>query len=214
MSFAPVRTLLAAAALLGASFSSHATLIVNGDFEENFVSNNNWASFSSSAVAGWQGSNIEIWNALGGVIAVSGKNYIELNAHGANVGAWSIFQSFATEVGREYNLSFSYRARNNSNEQFSVSVPGLGWTLTDHTTAGWTTFFNSFIATDSTSVLRFTSLNSGTMGNLIDNVIVAAAPGREVAVDVPEPATLAAFGAGLLALVGGRRLRRNKTKAS
>jgi hypothetical protein len=214
MSLKPVRIFLAAAALLGGSFSSHATLITNGDFELNPIRAGSWAWLNSSAVAGWQGSNIEIWNALNGVMAVSGKNFIELNAHGTNVGAWSIFQTFATEVGREYNLSFYYRARRSTNEQFSVSVPGLGWTLTEHTTAGWTTFFNSFIATDSTSILRFTSLNNGTMGNLIDNVVVAAAPERQLAVDVPEPATLAAFGAGLLALVGGRRLRRNKTKAS
>ncbi|WP_019677383.1 DUF642 domain-containing protein [Arsukibacterium perlucidum] len=210
MSFVSIRTLLGAVALLGASFSSHATLIVNGDFEENFVASNKWVVFNSTAVAGWQGSNIEIWNALGGVIAASGKNFIELNAHGSNSGAWSIFQTFATEIGREYNLSFSYRARNNNNEKFSVSVPASDWTLTDHTTAGWTTFVNSFIATDSTSILRFTSLNAGTMGNLIDNVVVTAAPGRNVATAVPEPATLAAFGAGLLALVGGRRLRRSK----
>jgi hypothetical protein len=214
MSLVSVRTLLGAITLLAASFSSHATLIVNGDFEENFVAKGKWAAFASSAVSGWQGSNIEIWNALNGVIAVSGNQYIELNANGANVGPWSIFQSFATEIGREYNLSFSYRARSYSNEQFAVTAPGLEWTLNDHTTAGWTSFFNSFIATDSTSVLRFTSLNSGTMGNLIDNVVVTAAPSRDLAVDVPEPASLAAFGAGLLALVGGRRLRRNKAKAS
>ncbi|SNY58958.1 PEP-CTERM protein-sorting domain-containing protein [Arsukibacterium tuosuense] len=205
MSLVSVRTLLGAAAILAASFSSHATLIVNGDFEENFVASNKWSVFNSADVAGWQGSNVEIWNALNGVVAASGNNFIELNSHGSNAGAWSIFQTFATEVGRQYELSFYYRARNNNNEAFEVSFAGLSQQLTDHTKAGWTLFTSIFTATDSSSTLSFTSLNSGTQGNLIDNVNVTA---------VPEPATLAAFGAGLLALVGGRRLRRNKAKAS
>tara|TARA_R110002126_G_scaffold98045_6_gene228070 strand:+ start:2159 stop:2794 length:636 start_codon:yes stop_codon:yes gene_type:complete len=210
MSLVSVRTLLAAAALLGASFSSQATLIVNGDFEDNVVANNNWSYFASSAVAGWQGSNIEIWNALNGVIAASGKNFIELNAHGSNVGAWSIFQTFATEIGREYELSFYYRARNNNSEAFEVSVAGLTQALTDHTKAGWTMFTSIFTATATSSKLTFTSLNSGTQGNLIDAISVSALPAPTA---VPEPTTLAAFGAGLLALVGGRRLRRNNAKA-
>jgi hypothetical protein len=211
MSLVSVRTLLAAAALLGASFSSQATLIVNGDFEENFVASNNWATFSSAAVAGWQGSNIEIWNALNGVIAASGKNFIELNAHGSNVGAWSIFQTFATEIGRDYQLSFYYRARNNNNEAFQVSFAGLTQAMTEHTKAGWSFFSSIFTATAETSTLRFTSLNSGTQGNLLDAINVSALPAPTA---VPEPATLAAFTAGLLALVGGRRLRRNKAKNS
>ncbi|MDX1537754.1 DUF642 domain-containing protein [Arsukibacterium sp.] len=205
MSFTPVRTLLAAAALLGASFSSHATLIVNGDFEENFVASNDWAAFSSDAVAGWQGSNIEIWNALNGVLAVSGNNFIELNAHGSNTGAWSIFQTIATEVGRKYELSFYYRARQNSNEVFDVSFARLSHTIDNHTKAGWSFFSSIFTATSDSSVLGFTSRNTGTMGNLIDKVQLTA---------VPEPASLAVFGAGLLALVGGRRLRGNKAKAN
>ena len=216
MSLVSVRTLLGAATLLPASFSSHATLIVNGDFEQNFVTSNNWANFASTAVAGWQGSDIEIWNAFNSVTAPSGNNFIELNSNDKSKinGKWTIFQTFATEVGREYNLSFFYRARSKDTEAFSVSVADVSWNMTDHVVAGWSYFFNSFTATANTSTLSFTATSGGTVGNFIDDVAVTAAPGRDIAVDVPAPATLAAFGFGLLALVGGRRLRRNKTKAS
>ncbi|KKO49008.1 hypothetical protein VT06_08440 [Arsukibacterium sp. MJ3] len=210
MSFSPIRTLLGAVTLIAASFSSQATLITNGDFESNQIDPNSWTFLSSSDVAGWQGSNIEIWNALNGVMAVSGDHFIELNAHGANVGDWSIFQTFATEINRQYELSFFYRARNNNDERFEVSVPGLEWDISGHAKDVWTKFENTFTATSTSSILRFRSLTAGTEGNFIDNVQVTASPGRDVSVAVPEPTTLAAFGAGLLALFG---LRRNKTKA-
>lgn len=208
MSLVSVRTLLGAAALLAASFSSHATLIVNGDFEENFVANKSWKPFSSADVAGWQGSNIEIWNALNGVVAASGKNFIELNAHGANTGAWSIFQTFATEVGRQYELSFFYRARNNNSEAFEAKVADISWKLDDHVVGSWNFFSSVFVATSSSTTLTMNSLTGGTMGNLIDDVQVNALPSQ--AVSVSAPATLGVFGAGLLLLVGGRRLRRSK----
>ncbi|MAD76599.1 MAG: PEP-CTERM sorting domain-containing protein [Rheinheimera sp.] len=215
MSLVSVRTLLGAATLLAASFSSHATLIVNGDFEENFVASNKWKVFASTAVAGWQGSDIEIWNAYNSVTAPSGNNFIELNSNDSSKinGKWTIFQTFATEVGREYNLSFFYRARSKDTEAFSVSVADVSWNMTDHVVAGWSYFFNSFTATGSTSTLNLTSISGTTLGNFIDNITVTAAPGRDIAVDVPAPATLAAFGVGLLALVGGRRLRRTKSDA-
>ncbi|KKO44998.1 hypothetical protein WG68_12725 [Arsukibacterium ikkense] len=207
MSFTAVRNIVGATALLAASFSSQASLIVNGDFEMNPVNPGNWAVFNSNHVAGWQGSNIEIWNAMNGVLAVSGDNFIELNAHGANSGKWYIFQDFATEIGKAYQLSFFYRARNN-NERFDISVAGLSQTLSDHNNLGWTLFSSVFVATDSLSRLGFTSQNASTTGNFIDNVQVSALPSPAVA--VPEPVSLAAFGLGLLALVGGRRLGRNK----
>lgn len=208
MSLVSIRTLLGAVALLGASFSSHATLIVNGDFEENFVASNKWVVFNSADVAGWQGSNIEIWNALGGAIAASGKNFIELNAHGSNSGAWSIFQTFATEIGRQYQLSFYYRARNNNNEAFEAKAADISWKLEDHVVGSWNLFSSIFVATGNSTTLTLSSLTGGTMGNLIDNVQVSALPGP--AVSVSAPATLAVFGAGLLLLAGGRRLRRSK----
>lgn len=197
-----VRLLLGAASLLVASFSSQATLIVNGDFEMNPVNTNSWSWFSSSAVEGWSGSNIEIWNSMQNVHAASGKHFIELNAHGSNQGNWSIFQMFATDIGQRYELSFYYRARRNAQESFEVSVANLSNTLNDHHTRSWNFFSKSFVATETNTTLRFTSHNTGSYGNFIDNVSVVAS--------VPEPGTLAVFSAGLFALFAGRRARRHK----
>lgn len=158
----------------------------------------------SSQVPGWQGSNIEIWNSMNGVQAVSGNHFIELNAHGSNQGAWSIFQSFETLVGQSYELSFYYRARNGSNEQFEVTVADLSQTLNDHTNQGWSFFSSSFVATDTNTTLRFTSHNSGTMGNFIDGVSVVAQQGVAA---VPAPATMGVMALGLVLLGAARRMR-------
>ncbi|MBZ9611641.1 DUF642 domain-containing protein [Rheinheimera maricola] len=206
MSFTPVRRFMCATALMVASFSSHAGLIINGDFESHTLKAGSWSWMSSNLFEGWSGSNIEIWNGLNGVHAVSGNHFIELNAHGSNQGNWSIFQTFATDIGQQYQLSFFYRARNNSNEQFDVSLAGVNWLIDDHTTQGWSFASRSFVATDSNTTLRFTALNSGTMGNFLDAVQVSSLPSVQA---VPEPASIAAFGLGLLALAGVSRKRRN-----
>ena len=209
MSVMSLRSLVGGCTLLLASFSSQAGLIINGDFEAYTVNNNSWTWLDSSLFDGWQGSNIEIWHGLNGVNAASGNNFIELNAHGSNNGAWSIFQTFATDIGQQYQLGFYYRARTNSNEQFSVNIADANWVLSDHNTSGWNWFSNSFTATDISTTLRFTSLNQGTLGNFIDGVQVSAVPSAASS-QIPEPATLAAFGLGLFGLVAARRLRQTK----
>ena len=209
MSFTPVRSLACAAALLMASFSSQATLIINGDFEANAIKPGSWTSLSSNRVDGWQGSNIEIWNALNGVHAVSGNHFIELNANGANQGPWSIFQSFDTDIGQQYQLSFYYRARSNNNEQFELSLGDTSWLFDDHTTQGWAHYNNYFVAKTSSMILRFTSLNAGTMGNLLDDVKVVAAPVQPQSLKVAEASTLSVLALGLVLLA----LRRRGAKA-
>jgi hypothetical protein len=197
---------LGAAALLAASFTSQASLIINGDFEMNTIKTGSWAWLSSTNVTGWDGSNIEIWNAFNGVNAASGNNFIELNAHGANVGAWSIFQAFATDIGQQYELSFYYRARKNDKEALSVSLADVSWWLDDHTTKGWRFFSNKFLATDTTTTLVFSSGNAGSMGNFIDAVqVVGVSP--LVSAQVPAPGGLAAFGLGVLMLAAAGRKR-------
>lgn len=204
MSLALVRTVVGAAVLAIASFSSQASLIVNGDFEANPINPNSWTWKPSSEVPGWQGSNIEIWNSMNGVQAMTGNHFIELNAHGGNTGDWSIFQSFETLVGQSYELSFFYRARNGSNEQFEVTVADLSQTLNDHTNQSWSSFTGSFVATDTSTTLRFTSHNSGTMGNFLDGVSVVALQGTA---SVAAPATLGVLTVGLFALGLIRRRR-------
>ena len=207
LSQAASRVLGAAALMLG-SFNSHAGLIVNGDFEMHAVNAGSWSWMPSSQIDGWQGSNMEIWHGMNGVQAASGQHFIELNAHGANQGPWSIFQSFDTHIGQQYQLSFYYRARSNNNEQFRLQLDDANWLFDDHTTQGWAHYNNFFVAKTSSMTLRFTSLNAGTMGNLLDAIQVNAMPAQQAAA-VPAPAGIGAFTLGLAALMAGR-LRRRK----
>jgi len=173
--------------------SAHANLIVNGGFEDNVIADGNWNWFPSSSVNGWEGSNIEIWHNLFGIASAEGQQHAELNADGGNSGVWSIFQKFATVVGQSYDVSFAYRARESS-DLFNFTVGSINSNFTNSDTTQWKIFSSSFVATSTLTTLTFTSLNAGTLGNLLDDVKVNAR------VNVSESGTLALFAIGLLGL--------------
>ncbi len=169
--------------LLTLSFSTNANLITNGSFEDNNVASGKWRVFDSSAVNGWQGSNIEIWNNLNGVSASHGLNIIELNAHGGGGDLFSIFQEVETIAGRSYELSFDYAARRNANESFLVEIFSgqdsiFSAILDDHNVSQWSEFNTLFVATDANTTIEFTTTSASTLGNLIDNVALkVSSPG-------------------------------------
>lgn len=174
---------------------ANANLIVNGGFEDNNVASGSWAYFSSAAVNGWDGDNIEIWDNYGGVVAAEGTQYAELNAHPFDGSVFSIYQNFATVVGQTYDVSFFYRARVNSNEQFSFSVDTLSALLNDHVVGSWSQYTGSFVATGALSTITFTTYDTGTLGNFLDNVVVTAKA------NVVESSPLAMLLIGLAGLV-------------
>jgi hypothetical protein len=156
------------------AFGAHANLIVNGGFEDNNVAPGNWAYFPSSSVNGWEGDNIEIWNSFGGVVAPEGKQHAELNAHPFDGTVFSIYQSFATVIGRTYDVSFFYSARESNNEQFYFSAGTLAALLNDHVVGSWTKYTGSFVANSNISTITFTSYDNSTVGNFLDDVVVTA----------------------------------------
>ncbi len=188
-----------------AGTSAQATVIANGNFEDNVIGNNSWRWFGADQVNGWDGSNLEIWRGYAGVEAYSGQQFIELNTHGNNSGNWSIFQTFNTVSGARYQLSFAYRARASSNETFSVSVADLNQTLTDHITGEWRLFTGYFTAGNTSSLLRFTSGNSGTVGNFIDDVQITELPAQISSNSVPTGPTGALLAIAAAALFWRRR---------
>ena len=181
------------------SVGANANLIVNGGFEDNNVAAGNWDYFSSAAVNGWDGDNIEIWDHYGGVVAPEGNQHAELNAHPFDGGVFSIFQNFATVSGQTYDVSFFYSARVNNNEQFSFSVDTLSALLTDHVVGSWTQYTGSFVASSNLSTIAFTTYDTGTLGNFLDDVVVTAK------VNVDESSSLVMLLIGFFGLVLARR---------
>ncbi|WP_018983884.1 DUF642 domain-containing protein [Salinimonas chungwhensis] len=181
---------------------ANASLIKNGSFEENTVNAGGWSSFSANQVNGWSGDTIEIWNNLNGFAAFDGSQHIELNSD--NTGFQTIFQNFASEAGQTYSLEFAYAARENLNESFKVEVLDaatnnmlFSQNIEYTSVRQWDTFSTIFAATSDFSQVRFTSLNRGSKGNLIDAVSVA----------VPEPGSIGLIALGLLALSGRRKFK-------
>ncbi|MDO6498514.1 DUF642 domain-containing protein [Photobacterium sanguinicancri] len=165
------------------TLTSHANLITNGSFEDIDVPNNSWRFFTQGTPnLAWQGSNVEIWDSLFGFEASEGDQYAELNAH-PNQGQFSIYQTFDTVTGGIYNLSFDYSARrNNRNEQFEVSAGDFLQVFSNNVRFNWNDFATEFTALDTSTTLTFTSLNRGTLGNLLDNVVVTTSR-----LPIPEP---------------------------
>ncbi len=198
MKFFNTKALLLAALSLFAT-QAKANMIVNGDFENVQIAPELWKWFDISAdnSFGWSGSILEIWSYTNPG-AVSGSQYIELNAHAADTsvvpGIWSLFQTFNTGVGETYYYSFAYRARDNDQESFTFTIGDFTKTLDDHVTTAWNTYSGSFVATATTSTIRFTSNTPGYKGNLIDSVSVISAP-----------ATALLLGAGLFGMMLRRR---------
>jgi hypothetical protein len=180
--------------LLLLSANVDASLIINGSFEDSPVPKGSWRWFASIKVNGWQGSNIEIWNNLNGVKAAHGQQHIELNAHGYNLGPFSIYQDVETTFGQAYDVSFNYRARRNSSEAFQVALYSnpdnvvFSSVINDHIVSQWKRYDFSFSAIGDSMRLQFTSLvpSSATVGNFIDNITVSPQPFLKTS-EVPDP---------------------------
>lgn len=191
-----------------------ANLITNGSFEDTAVGNGKWAWFNSSAVNGWEGSNIEIWNNYSNFSAVEGNQLAELNAHPSNGVAFSIFQTFDTTIGSIYDLSFFYAARSSNKEAFLVNLFAADNTemfsilIDDHEVKKWSVYNSSFKATSDSTTLSFTSVypEFATVGNFLDDIKVIASPrnNNRLVNDVPEPSALLLAGLGLLIIMRKR----------
>jgi len=204
--------ILSATFLIAAiSTGAHANLIQNGGFEDigsstaigGYGSASTWQIYSS--IPEWDATRtMEVWTNDFIIPAYEGNNVIELNAHPSHgQSAFSISQSFVTDIGQEYELSFAGRKRQkNSDEAFSVAVGDLAESIHNQAWGTWTEYSYTFTATSIESTLIFTSLDHqrDTTGNVFDAVSITS---------VPEPGPLALLSAGLIGLVISRKKQSN-----
>ena len=200
---------LAALAAISATASA-ANLLVDGSFESISQANGTWNTYTS--VPGWvvtkangqaTPNGLEIRNNVAGT-AEDGHNFIELDGYENDM----IKQSFATTIGKEYEVSFWFADRagvGNGSLGFVATVKSgsdvsTGFGAIGDNGAAWHLITMDFTAESTTSVfsIKATGKSDG-YGTSFDNFQAAA---------IPEPASLGLFAAGIAVLGMTARRRR------
>jgi hypothetical protein len=221
-----VSTSVAALTLALAAPAYATPVVVNGSFEaDTFGSAGTLGLGCGNTLTGWttqcSPDGIYPWgliypNGYGGGPPPDGKQWVIVGDFGGD-GSWIEQTLGGFIVGQTYNLNFELASENpgGPGSEVTVSFPS-GSSAADQLFNAplrganfwdtWGSFSKSFVATATSVTFRMEGEPNASFDAGIDNVSITSA-----VAGVPEPATLALFGAALAGL--GALRRRRKAKA-
>ncbi len=216
-------------ALASLCVPASANLLQNGGFEAgNFINGNYgyqdrmYLGSGSTDINGWTvghdgGWAFVWWLSKPGFNAVEGNLALSLDGNNPEYAAWAE-QSFSTETGKRYRVSFAYSSDGNGGpSQTQVLIDGnlIGEVQHGSGSGGseplydyldWDRASFEFVATTTSSLLRIYDATPGSYNTIVDDVVVT----EVIPAVIPESSTVVAaigLGAGLLLTLRSRNAR-------